>query len=117
MCGQRCPHRPPPPGTFITEFTDGEKLCEAFLAGGEEGYHAVSKQLARIAQHYRFDGWLVNIENTLSVSRGRAGPPPRPLPCPHAAAVRGPRPPCAHLSLRSPARRRRWGTCPTSCGT
>lgn len=56
------------PGTFITEWTDGEKLCEAFLAGGEEAYRAVSEQLARIAQHYRFDGWLINLENTLSVS-------------------------------------------------
>ncbi|NWR25739.1 ENASE acetylglucosaminidase, partial [Emberiza fucata] len=27
-------------GTFITEWTDGEKLCEAFLAGGEEAYGA-----------------------------------------------------------------------------
>ncbi|KAK4811961.1 hypothetical protein QYF61_022957 [Mycteria americana] len=56
------------PGTFITEWTDGEKLCEAFLAGGEEAYRAVSEQLARIAQHYRFDGWLVNMENTLSAA-------------------------------------------------
>ncbi|XP_041881384.1 cytosolic endo-beta-N-acetylglucosaminidase [Corvus kubaryi] len=55
-------------GTFITEWTDGEKLCEAFLAGGEEAYGAVAEQLARIAQHYRFDGWLVNIENTLSAA-------------------------------------------------
>ncbi|NXC30342.1 ENASE acetylglucosaminidase, partial [Campylorhamphus procurvoides] len=55
-------------GTFITEWTDGEKLCEAFLAGGEEAYGAVARQLARIAQHYRFDGWLVNIENTLSAA-------------------------------------------------
>ncbi|KAM6050061.1 cytosolic endo-beta-N-acetylglucosaminidase [Theristicus caerulescens] len=55
-------------GTFITEWTDGEKMCEAFLAGGEEAYRAVSDQLARIAQHYRFDGWLVNMENTLSAA-------------------------------------------------
>ncbi|NWI40568.1 ENASE acetylglucosaminidase, partial [Picathartes gymnocephalus] len=55
-------------GTFITEWTDGEKLCEAFLASGEEAYGAVAEQLARIAQHYRFDGWLVNIENTLSAA-------------------------------------------------
>lgn len=68
------------PGTFITEWTDGEKLCEAFLAGGEEAYGAVAEQLARIAQHYRFDGWLINIENTLSVSRG--GPARLPAsPC------------------------------------
>ncbi|XP_037259106.1 cytosolic endo-beta-N-acetylglucosaminidase isoform X1 [Falco biarmicus] len=58
-------------GTFITEWTDGEKLCESFLAGGEEAYHAVSEQLARIAQHYRFDGWLVNIENMLSAAAAR----------------------------------------------
>ncbi|NXB00345.1 ENASE acetylglucosaminidase, partial [Cnemophilus loriae] len=55
-------------GTFITEWADGEKLCEAFLAGGEEAYGAVAEQLARIAQHFRFDGWLVNIENTLSAA-------------------------------------------------
>ncbi|NXR15418.1 ENASE acetylglucosaminidase, partial [Semnornis frantzii] len=58
-------------GTFITEWTDGEKLCEAFLAGGEEAYRAVSEQLARIAQHYRFDGWLINLENTLSAAAVR----------------------------------------------
>lgn len=56
------------PGTFITEWTDGEKLCESFLAGGEEASRSVSEQLARIAKHYCFDGWLVNMENTLSVS-------------------------------------------------
>ncbi|XP_071429846.1 cytosolic endo-beta-N-acetylglucosaminidase isoform X2 [Pithys albifrons albifrons] len=55
-------------GTFITEWVDGEKLCEAFLAGGQEAYGAVAEQLARIAQHYRFDGWLINIENALSAA-------------------------------------------------
>lgn len=80
---QRCSHSSP--GTFITEWTDGEKLCEAFLAGGEEAYRAVSHQLARIAQHYRFDGWLINIENALSVSS------PRPA-CilPHGAQPQAP---------------------------
>ncbi|XP_074967281.1 cytosolic endo-beta-N-acetylglucosaminidase [Phalacrocorax aristotelis] len=70
VCWTNAAHRNGVPvlGTFITEWTDGEKLCEAFLAGGEEAYHAVSKQLARIAQHYRFDGWLVNIENMLSAA-------------------------------------------------
>ncbi|XP_074870629.1 cytosolic endo-beta-N-acetylglucosaminidase [Carettochelys insculpta] len=53
-------------GTFITEWTDGAKLCEAFLAGEAAAYCAVAEQLARIAHCYRFDGWLVNIENTLS---------------------------------------------------
>ncbi|KAF7247448.1 Cytosolic endo-beta-N-acetylglucosaminidase [Varanus komodoensis] len=62
-------------GTFITEWTDGGKMCEAFLAGeDEEAYQAVAAQLAAIAQFYRFDGWLVNIENSLSVSAARNVP-------------------------------------------
>ncbi|XP_029869892.1 cytosolic endo-beta-N-acetylglucosaminidase isoform X1 [Aquila chrysaetos chrysaetos] len=77
VCWTNAAHRNGVPvlGTFITEWTDGEKLCEAFLAGGEEAYHAVSEQLARIAQHYRFDGWLVNVENTLSAAAVRNLPP------------------------------------------
>ncbi|NXH23543.1 ENASE acetylglucosaminidase, partial [Bucco capensis] len=73
VCWTNAAHRNGVPvlGTFITEWTDGEKLCEAFLAGGEEAYRAVSEQLARIAQHYRFDGWLVNLENTLSAAAVR----------------------------------------------
>uniref|UniRef100_A0A8C8VM83 Cytosolic endo-beta-N-acetylglucosaminidase n=1 Tax=Pelusios castaneus TaxID=367368 RepID=A0A8C8VM83_9SAUR len=53
-------------GTFITEWTDGGKLCESFLAGEAHAYHAVAEQLVNIARFYCFDGWLVNIENTLS---------------------------------------------------
>ncbi|XP_065591381.1 cytosolic endo-beta-N-acetylglucosaminidase [Cyrtonyx montezumae] len=70
VCWTNAAHRNGVPvlGTFITEWTDGEKLCEAFLAGGEDAYHAVSQQLARIAQHYRFDGWLINMENALSAA-------------------------------------------------
>ncbi|XP_074900228.1 cytosolic endo-beta-N-acetylglucosaminidase isoform X2 [Buteo buteo] len=77
VCWTNAAHRNGVPvlGTFITEWTDGEKMCEAFLAGGEEAYHAVSEQLARIAQHYRFDGWLVNVENTLSAAAVRNLPP------------------------------------------
>ncbi|XP_032994924.1 cytosolic endo-beta-N-acetylglucosaminidase isoform X1 [Lacerta agilis] len=60
-------------GTFITEWGDGAKMCESFLAS-EEAYHAVANQLAAIAQFYRFDGWLVNIENSLSVSAARNMP-------------------------------------------
>lgn len=78
------------PGTFITEWTDGQKLCEAFLAGGEEAYHAVSEQLARIAQHYRFDGWLVNMENTLSVSCSHTLPASLPPPLPSCCSRMGP---------------------------
>ncbi|XP_066560735.1 cytosolic endo-beta-N-acetylglucosaminidase isoform X2 [Amia ocellicauda] len=52
-------------GTFITEWRDGAKVCESFLAG-EEAYRAVADKLVQIADYYGFDGWLINIENTLS---------------------------------------------------
>ncbi|KAG9343709.1 hypothetical protein JZ751_013087 [Albula glossodonta] len=52
-------------GTFITEWTDGGKMCELFLAG-EESYRSVADKLVQIAHCYGFDGWLINIENTLS---------------------------------------------------
>ncbi|KAK2829182.1 hypothetical protein Q7C36_017172 [Tachysurus vachellii] len=52
-------------GTFITEWTEGEKICEVFLAG-EEQYRSVADQLVQIAHCYGFDGWLINIENMLS---------------------------------------------------
>ncbi|KFO35674.1 Cytosolic endo-beta-N-acetylglucosaminidase, partial [Fukomys damarensis] len=55
-------------GTFITEWNDGGKLCEAFLAGDPRSYQAVADQLVQIAQFFRFDGWLINIENSLSVA-------------------------------------------------
>lgn len=55
-------------GTFITEWKAGGQLCEAFLAGDERSYRAVADQLVLIAQFFRFDGWLINIENSLSVS-------------------------------------------------
>ncbi|XDA81171.1 hypothetical protein R6Z07F_011145 [Ovis aries] len=55
-------------GTFITEWKDGERLCEAFLAGDERSYRAVADQLVLIAQFFRFDGWLINIENSLSLA-------------------------------------------------
>ncbi|XP_069055786.1 cytosolic endo-beta-N-acetylglucosaminidase [Pleurodeles waltl] len=53
-------------GTFITEWDGGAKTCESFLAGEEATYFAVADQLVRIAEFYHFDGWLINIENTLS---------------------------------------------------
>lgn len=52
-------------GTFITEWTDGGKMCEVFLAG-EEQYRSVADKLVQIAHCYGFDGWLINIENVLS---------------------------------------------------
>nr|XP_035940413.1 cytosolic endo-beta-N-acetylglucosaminidase isoform X1 [Halichoerus grypus] len=55
-------------GTFITEWKAGGQLCEAFLAGDERSYRAVADQLVLIAQFFRFDGWLINIENSLSLA-------------------------------------------------
>uniref|UniRef100_A0A6Q2XB34 Cytosolic endo-beta-N-acetylglucosaminidase n=1 Tax=Esox lucius TaxID=8010 RepID=A0A6Q2XB34_ESOLU len=52
-------------GTFITEWTDGGKMCEVFLKE-EESYRAVADRLFQISHYYGFDGWLINIENTLS---------------------------------------------------
>uniref|UniRef100_A0A8C5WDQ0 Cytosolic endo-beta-N-acetylglucosaminidase n=1 Tax=Leptobrachium leishanense TaxID=445787 RepID=A0A8C5WDQ0_9ANUR len=53
-------------GTFITEWEEGAKVCESFLAGEESAYRAVADQMVRLAEFYGFDGWLVNIENLLS---------------------------------------------------
>lgn len=55
------------PGTFITEWDDGAATCEAFLKE-EESYRAVADKLVQICHCYGFDGWLINIENALSVS-------------------------------------------------
>nr|XP_040047089.1 LOW QUALITY PROTEIN: cytosolic endo-beta-N-acetylglucosaminidase [Gasterosteus aculeatus aculeatus] len=52
-------------GTFITEWTDGAKVCEAFLKE-EESYRAVADKLVQISHCYGFEGWLINIENILS---------------------------------------------------
>ncbi|XP_061568074.1 cytosolic endo-beta-N-acetylglucosaminidase isoform X2 [Cololabis saira] len=51
-------------GTFITEWDDGAKMCEAFLKD-EESYRAVADKLVQISKYYGFDGWLINIENYL----------------------------------------------------
>ncbi|XP_070415867.1 cytosolic endo-beta-N-acetylglucosaminidase isoform X2 [Equus przewalskii] len=55
-------------GTFITEWIAGGQLCEAFLAGDERSYQAVADQLVSLARFFRFDGWLINIENSLSLA-------------------------------------------------
>ncbi|XP_055097875.1 cytosolic endo-beta-N-acetylglucosaminidase isoform X1 [Symphalangus syndactylus] len=62
-------------GTFITEWNEGGRLCEAFLAGNERSYQAVADRLVQIAQFFRFDGWLINIENSLSLAAVGNTPP------------------------------------------
>ena len=46
-------------------------MCEAFLKN-EESYRAVADKLVQISTYYGFDGWLINIENSLSVSKTSA---------------------------------------------
>ncbi|XP_070778623.1 cytosolic endo-beta-N-acetylglucosaminidase [Enoplosus armatus] len=60
-------------GTVITEWTDGAATCEAFLKD-EESYRAVADKLVQISHCYGFDGWLINIENTLSEVAVRNAP-------------------------------------------
>ncbi|XP_068587605.1 cytosolic endo-beta-N-acetylglucosaminidase [Cebidichthys violaceus] len=52
-------------GTFITEWTDGAAACEVFLKE-EESYRSVADKLVQLSHYYGFDGWLINIENSLS---------------------------------------------------
>ena len=54
-------------GTFITEWDEGEKICSQILET-RGSYERFAKKLAEIACYYNFDGWLVNIENRISVS-------------------------------------------------
>ncbi|XP_077590987.1 cytosolic endo-beta-N-acetylglucosaminidase isoform X2 [Stigmatopora nigra] len=51
-------------GTFITEWTGGTTTCEAFLK--EELYREVADKLVQLSYYFGFDGWLINIENSLS---------------------------------------------------
>uniref|UniRef100_G1NW58 Cytosolic endo-beta-N-acetylglucosaminidase n=1 Tax=Myotis lucifugus TaxID=59463 RepID=G1NW58_MYOLU len=61
-------------GTFITEWKEGGQLCEAFLAGDDRSFQAVADRLVLLAQFLHFDGWLINIENSLSPAAVRNTP-------------------------------------------
>ncbi|XGW18321.1 hypothetical protein V3C99_002728 [Haemonchus contortus] len=51
-------------GTFITEWKGGAKLCDRILAS-EETVKRTVDCLVSLAVHYKFDGWLINIENRI----------------------------------------------------
>ncbi|CAL4091185.1 unnamed protein product, partial [Meganyctiphanes norvegica] len=51
-------------GTFITEWKPGATICEKLLENDETLNRAV-QNLVKIAQHYKFEGWLINIENEI----------------------------------------------------
>lgn len=50
-------------GTFITEFDNGEKICNAIF--DEQNLNRVIQNLVDITLFYGFDGWLLNIENKI----------------------------------------------------
>ena len=54
-------------GTFITEWDEGAQECLQLLASEASARHA-AQQLTAIAQFYRFEGWLINIENDVPLS-------------------------------------------------
>ena len=57
-------------GTLITEWDAGRERCEQFLQT-EEAYVTLAEKLIQIAAYYKFDGWLINIENKIEVSYGK----------------------------------------------
>ena len=53
-------------GTVITESEDGVTRCSKFLEDMAL-WKSLANQLVDIAEYYRFDGWLLNIENPIQV--------------------------------------------------
>lgn len=56
-------------GTFITEWNEGKEICEKILVS-DEMIDLVVDKLVDITLFFKFDGWLINIENVITnVSR------------------------------------------------
>lgn len=55
-------------GTIITEWESGVGLCEQFLSSDDSMELFVSK-CVEICEYYSFEGWLVNIENDLTLDQ------------------------------------------------
>jgi mannosyl-glycoprotein endo-beta-N-acetylglucosaminidase len=55
-------HGVPVLGTLITEWEAGAAACRT-LFGSAAAAEAAAAQLAAIAAHHGFEGWLVNVEN------------------------------------------------------
>ncbi|XP_033125700.1 cytosolic endo-beta-N-acetylglucosaminidase-like [Anneissia japonica] len=51
-------------GTFITEWKDGAERCKQVLAS-EDAYKCFADKMVALAKYYRFDGWLINVENQI----------------------------------------------------
>ncbi|XP_072028003.1 cytosolic endo-beta-N-acetylglucosaminidase-like [Amphiura filiformis] len=54
-------------GTVITEWNDGAERCKQVFAS-ESAYKTFADKLVAIAKYYKFDGWLVNIENPIAAT-------------------------------------------------
>ena len=54
-------------GTIITEWEGGTQTCNHLLSTSDNVEKFV-EQCVSLANYYQFDGWLVNIENSLQVS-------------------------------------------------
>ena len=54
-------------GTIITEWEGGTQTCNHLLST-TDNVEKVVEQCVNLANYYQFDGWLVNIENSLQVS-------------------------------------------------
>ncbi len=54
-------------GTFITEWGDGSEKCSIFFAN-KESAERTARQLTAIAAFYKFEGWLINIENEMEAA-------------------------------------------------
>nr|XP_018911536.1 PREDICTED: cytosolic endo-beta-N-acetylglucosaminidase [Bemisia tabaci]XP_018911537.1 PREDICTED: cytosolic endo-beta-N-acetylglucosaminidase [Bemisia tabaci] len=61
-------HGVPVLGTLITEGKQGEDLWETVLASEEKVQSLISKMNA-VCNHYRFDGYLLNIENKINPAK------------------------------------------------
>ena len=54
-------------GTLITEWAAGAALCREILHDDASATR-FANQLVAMASYYRFDGWLINIENSLTAA-------------------------------------------------
>ena len=51
---------------MITEWNEGSKICSELLKS-EDSAKQFANKLVELSSYYNFDGWLLNIENALTV--------------------------------------------------
>jgi endo-beta-N-acetylglucosaminidase D len=54
-------------GTLITEWDDGKAIWDK-LTADPAMLRQTALLLIQIAEHYGFDGWLINVENSIQVT-------------------------------------------------